>query len=114
MLKSKQYARVPYNYDGTKNTSRKMVDLLPCALQSLTAMYQQRGDLILAIWPEVIGQRFAGMTEAISFKEGTLFVKVKNSTLHSLLNENEKFRILTLLRKKFPHVEIKNIIFRIG
>jgi hypothetical protein len=41
-------------------------------------------------------------------------VKVKNSTLHSLLSQNDKPRILQLLRQQFPNAEIKNIYFRIG
>jgi hypothetical protein len=91
-----------------------MVDLLPSVLAKVGEVYQQRSDLILAMWPEIIGERLATMTQAISFSEGVLVVKVKNSTLHSLLSQNEKLRILNLLRQKFPHAEIKNINFRIG
>jgi Dna[CI] antecedent, DciA len=91
-----------------------MTDLLPCVLAKIGEVYQQRSDLILAMWPDIIGPKLAPMTQAISFSDGVLLVKVKNSTLHSLLNQNEKFRLLSLLRKKFPNVEIKNICFRIG
>jgi hypothetical protein len=41
-------------------------------------------------------------------------VKVKNSTLHSLLRQNDKARIMANLKAKFPHVRINNIVFRIG
>ena len=54
------------------------------------------------------------MTQAVAFADGVLVVKVKNSTLHSLLSQNDKLRILTMLRQKFPRVEIHNICFRIG
>ena len=104
----------PKQYDGTQVTSRRMVDLLPTVLAKIGEVYHQRSDLILAMWPEVIGPKLAAMTQAVSFADGILVVKVKNSTLHSLLSQNEKLRILNLLRRKFPHTEIKNISFRIG
>lgn len=91
-----------------------MADLLPGVLAKIGEVYQQRADLILAMWPDIIGAKLATMTQAVSFVDGVLVVKVKNSTLHSLLSQNDKFRILNLLRQKFPHTEIKNIYFRIG
>jgi hypothetical protein len=111
---SKFYSRTPRQYDGTQVTSHRMADLLPRVLSKIGEVYQQRSDLILAIWPEIIGDRLASMTQAVSFADGVLVVKVKNSTLHSLLSQNDKLRILNLLRQKFPHAEIKNIYFRIG
>lgn len=111
---SKLYSRHSRRYDGTKVTTHRMGDLLPSVLARIGENYQQRPDLILAIWPELIGPKLSTMTQAISFQDGVLMVKVKNSTLHSLLNQHEKFRLLNLLRKKFPHTEIKNILFRMG
>lgn len=111
---SKAYSRTPKQYDGTQVTSHRMADLLPRVLDKIGEVYQQRSDLILAMWPEVIGVKLATMTHAVSFSDGILVVKVKNSTLHSLLNQHEKLRLLGLLRQKFPHAEIRNIYFRIG
>lgn len=111
---SKNYSRTPKQYDGTQVTSHRMADLLPRVLAKIGEVYQQRADLILAMWPEIIGCKLATMTQAVSFANGVLVVKVKNSTLHSLLSQNEKLRLLHLLRQKFPHAEIKNIVFRIG
>ena len=111
---NKLYFRTPRQYDGTQVTSRRLTDLLPDVLSKIGEVYQQRSDLILAMWPEIIGSKFASMTQAVSFSNGVLLVKVKNSTLHSLLSQNEKMRLLNLLRQKFPHTEIKNICFRIG
>jgi hypothetical protein len=108
------YSRTPRNYDGTQVTTHRIHDLLPNVLSKINSVYQLKPDLILAMWPEIIGSQLAGMTQAVSFVDGVLFVKVKNSTLHSLLSQNEKPRILSLLRKKFPQVEIKTISFRIG
>lgn len=111
---SKNRFRTPKQHDGTQVTTHRLKDLLPIVLANVRVVYQQRADLILASWPQLMGPTLAAMTQAVSFKEGILVVKVKNSTLHSLLSQNDKPRLLHLLRQKFPHVEIKNIYFRIG
>lgn len=110
----KPYTRTPKNYDGTKITTRQVCDLLPSVLSKIEGVYQQKSDLILEAWPHVIGTKLATMTQAVSFVDGVLVVKVKNSTLHSLLNQNDKPRILNLLRQRFPNVTIKTVVFRIG
>jgi hypothetical protein len=108
------YRRTPKYYDGTELTARRMSELLPAVLSQIGKVYVQRPDLILAAWPDVIGPKLAPMTQAVSFIDGILVVKVKNSTLHSLLSQNDKPGILNVLRKKFPDVLIKTIYFRIG
>lgn len=65
---SQFYSRTPKKYDGTQVTTHRMVDLLPFVLAKVGEVYQQRSDLILAIWPEIIGPKLAGMTQAISFQ----------------------------------------------
>lgn len=108
------YRRTPKNYDGTRLTTHEVASLLPGVLTQIGEVYCQRPDLILAAWPEVIGKQLAGMTEAVSFHEGVLVVKVRNSTLHSLLSQNDKQRVISSLRQKFPNILIKTVIFRMG
>lgn len=91
-----------------------MRDLLPSVLSHIRALQKDRPDLILATWPELIGDKLAPMTEAVRFQEGILWVKVRNSTLYSLLAQHEKARLLKKLRAQFPSVEIKTIQFRVG
>jgi hypothetical protein len=110
---TKPFRRTPKNYDGSELTTHQMTDVLPHVLAKISEMRQDRSDLILASWPDVIGPQLAPLTQAVSFKEGVLVVKVKNSTLYSLLNQNDKPKILNRLRQKFPNVAITNIYFRI-
>ena len=111
---AKPWDRVPRNYDGVEPTARPIKQLLPSLLKKIGAKFDERPDLVLAAWPHIIGEKLAPMTEAVSFNEGMLVVKVKNSTLHSLLSQHEKPRLLKSLRDKFPSVTIRNIIFRMG
>ncbi|KAF3363152.1 Uncharacterized protein PHSC3_000339 [Chlamydiales bacterium STE3] len=110
----KKFSRTPKNYDGNKPTSHRISDVLPHVLERITEHFNDRPDLVLASWPEIIGPQLASMTKAISFENGVLMVMVKNSTLYSLLNQNDKPKILNILRKKFPKIVIKTILFRIG
>lgn len=113
MVAMKSFRRAHNNNHGTALTTRRISDLLMKQLSSIDGMQRERPDLILAAWPEVIGQKLAGMTEALSYKDGVLVVKVKNSTLHSLLN-HDKPRIINNLKGKFPQINFRNVMFRIG
>ncbi len=110
----KSNLRTPKSYDGTRITSRRISDLLPQVLSTIGEMHNDRPDLVLAAWPEVIGQKLGGMTEAISFCDGILLIKVKNSTLLSLLSQHDRPRIMRNLQMKFPTVYFKNVVFRRG
>lgn len=106
--------RNPKGYDGTRTTSHRMGDLLPEVLAKIGGQYQDRGDLIISAWPSILGPHLASMTQAVAFSSGVLTVKVRNSTLHSLLAVQEKGRLLGELRRRFPHTAIHNIVFKIG
>jgi predicted nucleic acid-binding Zn ribbon protein len=108
------YRRTPRDYDGTRLTTQRVNELLPVVLRKIHKMHQDRPDLILAAWPEIVGAKLAPMTEAVSFQDGILSVKVRNSTLYSLLKLHDRQKLLAKLQKKFPDTEIKNIHFRIG
>lgn len=95
-------------------TNKLLVNLLPKMLERITARQKARPDLIVSAWQEIIGEKFAPMAKAVGFEKGILMVKVSNSTLYNLLAQHEKKRLLQILRKKFPSIEIKTIHFRIG
>lgn len=110
----KSFRRVPKGYDGTGVTSRSVSELLPHVLSQVTKAYEDKPDLVLAAWTDIIGAKLAPMTAATAFQSGVLYVKVKNSTLYSLLSQRDKPKILKRLRDRFPSLTIHNIIFRIG
>jgi hypothetical protein len=108
----REMGRVPRGYDGKKPTGREIKELLPGVLAKIGRIHGSRGEEILGAWPSIIGERLAGMTKAISFIEGVLTVKVNNSSLYSLLSQHERPKILLRLKERFPHTNIKNILFR--
>ncbi len=98
----------------SKLTNKHLKDLLPSILADIAGKKKERPDLILAGWGEVIEEKWRLMTQAVSFEKGVLMVKVKNAALYSLLVQQERHKLLRKLQDKFPEVELKNIIFRIG
>lgn len=106
--------RTPKNYDGTAVTAHRMDHILNEMFLNISDKYQDRPDLILTAWPSVVGDKIAPMTEAVSFQEGVLLVKVKNSTLYSLLCQKERGRLMGALKKKFPKVELRALHFKMG
>lgn len=106
--------RLPRYYDGPLPTTRHIRQLLPRFLEDIGKKFDERPDLIIAAWPEVIGHNLAPMTQAISFEEGVLIVRVNNSTLFDLLNKYDRPRLIKNLRDKFPGSVIKTIYFRLG
>jgi hypothetical protein len=101
-------------YNSTQNTNKHIADILPRVLDHIAKIHGVRPDLILMAWPELIGEKFAPMTKAVSFRDGILTVNVNNSTLFSILSQHEKKRLLLDLRKKFPAVPIRDLLFRLG
>lgn len=100
--------------DSIHPTNKPIQPLLAHLLQNLSRVHADRPDLILASWSELVGEEFASMTKAVSFFDGVLTVKVNNSSLHSVLVQYERGKLLHKLRQKFPRVGIRNISFRIG
>jgi hypothetical protein len=113
-MRSGEPKRHPRHYDGPFPTTRHIRQLLPRFLDDIGHKFKERPDLVIAAWPEVVGPQLAPMTQALSFTDGILLVRVKNSTLYSLLSQNDKPRLIKNLRDKFPKTVIKTIFFRLG
>ncbi len=101
--------------DGTKLTSQKLADLLPNVVAKVQAKFNGKPQVILDEWPKIVGPELAPMTRAERFDDGVLYVRVKNSTLLSLLNTpQDKARLIEALKQKLSGIAIRNILFRIG
>lgn len=110
----KNSRRLPKGYNGTAFTTRRVSDIVPYVLSAIQKKHEERHDLILTAWPNIVGPQIAKFTKPESFIEGVLRVRVNNSSLYSLLVQSEKGKLLTLLRTKFPKVQIDRIFFRMG
>lgn len=109
-----EYKRTPQNYDGSKVTSHHVTNLLHYVMSSIGNNFEARPDLILAAWPSIVGQHVASSSEATAFTDGVIHIKVRNSTLLSLLSKHERTRLLAIFRSRFPSVQIRGIMFKMG
>lgn len=110
-----RYDKTSSRQEGSSTTSRQLKDLAKRYLAHLQQKMEAKPQEILEAWPRVIGPSFAAMTQAVRFEEGVLYVKVRNSSLLSLLHSpSERGRLVEALRTEIPDVDIKDISFRIG
>jgi hypothetical protein len=109
----KPSSRTPRYYDGIECTNRQVKDLLPKVLRKVHQHVKNNSALVLAAWPAIIGPQLASMTQAAAFNEGVLVVKVKNSTLYSLLIRHDKPKLLAKMKTQFPNLNLIDIVFRI-
>ncbi len=106
--------RTPRNFDGTEQTCRSLETLLPSILLQIDERYKKTVDEIFEGWKTIIGEKMAPLTELVSLEKGVVTIKVKNSTLYSLLCQHEKARLLNELQKKYSKEKIRDLKFRIG
>ena len=112
---AKSYERTPFGYDGQNVTSHKLNDLLATMMNRLGPLYAFQPAVVLEMWPQIVGEKLASFTSATRYEEGFLYVKVKNSTLLSLLNNPvDKQKIQEAVKAAVPGIVLKNIVFRIG
>ena len=104
-------ARPPRNYCGTQNPAKKIAEILPEIVADLGRKAADPREEIFQFWRELMGEKMASLAEPISWIDGVLTVKVKSSTLYSLLVAHERPRLLGRLQEKFS---IRNIRFRVG
>ena len=103
----------PYRYP-TQLTTKKLVDLLGPVFQNISSIYSNHLENFIRDWPKILGKDYASMTEIIGYKKGILIIKVKNSSLYSLLYHHKKQEILKQIYKNYPKWDVKDITFKMG
>ncbi len=93
---------------------RTIGEILPGILDKIKEKKAQRPEAVIAYWKEAIGAELEKMAKAVAFDQGVLTVKVKSSTLHSLLCQYEKQKLLKKMQKKFSQQIVRNIVFKLG
>ena len=109
-----EFMRTPKNFDGVQPTGKSIDNLLSILLTEISRQAGRQGNEVIEAWGPLLGPKFANLTEATGFQDGVLTVKVKSSTLYSLLCQHEKPRLIAKLKELFPRAGIRDIVFRIG
>jgi len=69
---------------------------------------------ILAAWKDIVGEWFALHTFPDRIRDGVLYVRVVQSSVHYELDRNWKPKIIQKLKTRFGANRVRDIRFRIG
>lgn len=97
-----------------ESTPQNLSDILPKILLNIEKKYRSNPSNVVESWPKIIGSKLAPMTKVVGFEGGVLTVKVKSSTLFSLLNNYEKDKLLLKLQSNFSEKIIQKLCFKLG
>jgi len=70
-------------------------------------------DFMIEKWPQLAGPEISAFTEPFKFREGRLFIRVKNSVMNSEL-QYKKEELRKKINDVFKQEKVKEIITRIG
>ena len=101
----------PYVRPDRLTTAAEAVGRL---MQSLGLGERLREEEVLSAWKGIVGDFIASHSEPHQLKNGTLFVRVLQPTMHYELDRMWKPKILAKLRERFGPKIVKEIRFRIG
>ena len=103
--------RTAKSYDGVPFPVHRIDQILPELLTKIAHKRALPLEKISSLWSSLLGKELASFTKVLSFSEGILLIEVQSSTLFSLLNQQEKPRLLQELQQRFS---IHDLRFRVG
>ena len=89
-------------------------DLLPKLMQQLGLTERLRENEIIDAWKLVVGEFIAEHSVPFGLREGVLFVRVLQPSLHYQLEQISKSEILRKLKLRFGAKTIRDLRFRLG
>jgi predicted nucleic acid-binding Zn ribbon protein len=94
--------------------ARPVGDTLENVMRKLGLTERLTEGQILAAWKDIVGDWFALHTCPDRLRDGILFVRVVQSSVHYELDRNCKTRIIQKLKARFGGNRVRDIRFRIG
>jgi hypothetical protein len=91
---------------------KSLQGLLPGFLKEVDDRRAKDLEKVIHTWMTMLDPSYAARTKVEKFQDGFLFIKVSSAALHSILEVQEKKRLLEAMQKKHPRLGLKNIVFR--
>jgi predicted nucleic acid-binding Zn ribbon protein len=98
----------------TKHSAKLISEPLTRVMQSLGLGDRLREDEVKRAWKDVVGEFIASHSAPDSLREGILYVKVLQPTLHYELDRVWKPQLVQRLKQRFGARTVRDIRFRIG
>jgi predicted nucleic acid-binding Zn ribbon protein len=89
-------------------------DLLPRVMQRLGLKERLHEAEVIEAWSKIVGDFIAAHSSPVVLREGILYVRVLQPTLHYELEQVSKIDILRKLKQRFGAKVIRDVRFRIG
>ena len=96
--------------EQTQSTS----ELLPKLMQRLGLKERLHESEVMQAWAEIVGDFIAGHSAPVSLREGVLYVRVLQPSLHYQFEQISKAEILRKLKDRFGAKVIRDVRFRVG
>ena len=93
---------------------QKSSDLLPDLMQKLGLKERLRESEVIEAWSSIVGEFIAAHSAPVALREGTLYVRVLQPSLHYELEQIAKAQILRKLKQRFGGKTIRELRFRLG
>ncbi|HEX8280144.1 MAG TPA: DUF721 domain-containing protein [Chthoniobacterales bacterium] len=89
-------------------------DVLPALMRKLGLAERLQENEISGAWRSVVGEFIASHSAPVSLREGVLYVRVLQPSLHYQLEQISKREILRKLKQRFGARVIREVRFRLG
>src|SRR3954469_8355557 len=89
-------------------------DVLPKLMKQLGVIGRIRETEVMDAWKQIVGEFIAAHSAPVSLREGVLFVRVLQPTLHYQFEQISKAEILRKLKQRFGAKIVREIRFRVG
>jgi predicted nucleic acid-binding Zn ribbon protein len=99
---------------GSPDRAQPVGDSLEKVMRKLGLDERLTEGQILAAWKQIVGDWFALHTCPDRLRDGILYVRVIQSSIHYELDRNCKSRIIQKLKARFGATRIRDIRFRLG
>jgi predicted nucleic acid-binding Zn ribbon protein len=88
--------------------------LLPALMQKLGLKERLRESEVIDAWSSIVGDFIAAHSAPVALRDGVLYVRVLQPSLHYELERIAKMEILRKLKRRFGGKTIRDLRFRLG
>jgi predicted nucleic acid-binding Zn ribbon protein len=88
--------------------------LLPKLMQKLGLKERLRESEVIETWSSIVGEFIAAHSAPVALRQGVLYVRVLQPSLHYELEQISKSDILRKLKQRFGSRTIRDVRFRLG
>ena len=108
-----EWRGLPYSAP-VRHTAKPIADTLTKVMLGLGLKDRLNEHEVLKAWRDIVGDFIAGHSSPQRLKDGVLYVRVLQPTVHYELDRVWKPQILAKLKKRFGGRTVRELKFRVG